>query len=106
MTTLSTGGFSTSDASMGKFGPGAQWIAIFFMIAAGLPFVRYIQAARGNAAPLWRDPQVQLFLRFIGLVIAFMTLLHWFEFGGSAERALREVAFSVVSIMTTTGFVV
>ncbi len=105
MTTLSTGGFSTSDASMAKFGPGTQWFAIIFMTAAGLPFVRYIQALRGNAAPLWRDPQVRLFLTFAAIVIAVVTVRHWWAYGGPLERALREVAFNVISIVTTTGFV-
>jgi len=105
LTTLSTGGFSTSDASMAKFSPVAHWFAIIFMVAAGLPFVRYIQALRGDPAPLWRDPQVRLFLRFAALVIVLVSLEHWWEFGGSPERALREVAFSVVSVMTTTGFI-
>jgi trk/ktr system potassium uptake protein len=105
MTTLSTGGFSTSDASMAKFGPVTQWFAIVFMAAAGLPFVRYIQALRGEPMSLWRDPQVRLFLSFTAIVVGVVTLQHWLEFGGSPERALREVAFNVVSILTTTGFV-
>src|SRR5688572_19534660 len=36
LTTLSTGGFSTSDNSMGNFSPAAQWVGTAFMLAGGI----------------------------------------------------------------------
>jgi len=104
MTTLSTGGFSTSDDSMAKFTPLAQWVSVVFMIAGGLPFVRYIQALRGDAGSLWRDPQVRLFLTFVAAVIATMAVQRLVTTGGPPERVLREVAFNVISVVTTTGY--
>ncbi len=104
MATLSTGGFSTSDISMSKFDPIAQWVSVVFMVASGLPFVRYIQLVKGDLGPLRRDPQVRLFLIFLAAVIAAMTLQRWLTVGGPSERVLREVAFNIVSVVTTTGF--
>lgn len=60
MTTVSTGGYSTSDASFGHFpSPATHWIAILFMITGALPFVLYIQIASGRPLALWRDSQVR-----------------------------------------------
>ncbi len=52
MTTLSTGGFANYDASFGSFQGAHEYIATFFMLAAALPFVLYIQLAAGHARPL------------------------------------------------------
>lgn len=46
MTTLSTGGYSTSDSSMNHFSHSAQWVGTVFMFAGGLPFLLLMQALR------------------------------------------------------------
>ena len=47
MTTISTGGFSTSDQSIAHFRSGAvEAIVILFMILGSLPFLLYLQALR------------------------------------------------------------
>lgn len=46
MTTLSTGGFSTSDASLAHFSNSSQWVASAFMFLGGLPFLLYVQTLR------------------------------------------------------------
>ncbi|MGL5481077.1 MAG: TrkH family potassium uptake protein, partial [Aeromonas veronii] len=44
MTTLSTGGYSTSDQSMSHFSNSAHWIGTLFMFLGGLPFLLYVQS--------------------------------------------------------------
>ncbi|MGL5666069.1 MAG: TrkH family potassium uptake protein, partial [Shewanella sp.] len=39
MTTLSTGGYSTSDNSMAAFSNSAHWVGVVFMAAGGLPLL-------------------------------------------------------------------
>ncbi|MEM6903838.1 MAG: potassium transporter TrkG, partial [Pseudomonadota bacterium] len=59
MTTISTGGFSTTDGSIGAFDSAAiDTIGIIFMIAGGLPFVLMIMALRGNWQQFLLDRQV------------------------------------------------
>jgi trk system potassium uptake protein len=105
MATLSTGGFSTFDASFGHFQqPALHWFATLFMLAGGLPFVLYIQAThRMNLALLWHS-QVRALVMFlvvvIGVLSVWLSLFQGFDFW----VALRLVAFNVVSIVTTTGF--
>src|SRR3546814_14996367 len=44
MSTVSTGGYSTYDASLGHFAnPAIEWVAMVFMLLGALPFVIYIQ---------------------------------------------------------------
>jgi trk system potassium uptake protein TrkH len=103
MTTVSTAGFSTSDSSMGNFGPAAQWIGTVFMIAGAIPFVLYVRLLRGERDGL-RDRQVRTFLVFLLVVILGMTA--WLALSGryGLEEAFRHAAFNVVSVVTTTGY--
>ena len=65
MTTISTGGFSTSDGSIGHFDNWLiEWIIVVFMIASSLPFVLYARMLRGGPAALLRESQVRSFIRF------------------------------------------
>ncbi len=105
MTTVATGGFSTSDQSIGHFAsPAIDVIAIVFMILGSLPFVLYLRALRGNPGALWHDSQVRWFLTItVAGIVAMTAYLHLMQ-GGSIVRSFRLAAFSVVSILTGTGF--
>jgi trk system potassium uptake protein TrkH len=106
MATISTGGFSTRDASIGGFSSvPVECVAIVFMILGSLPFVLYIQATNGQLRPLFTDAQVRWFM---GTVVAFvLAIAAWLVFveGNSPLAALRHAAFNVVSLISTTGFV-
>lgn len=106
LTTVSTAGFSTHDASFGFFQSAAlEWTCIVFMIAGALPFVIYIKMARGQSSAISSDTQVRGFLMFlfsIWFIVAFWLGatrdIAWMD-------ALRAAAFNVTSIITTTGYV-
>ncbi len=105
LTTLSTGGFSTSDASIGVFSKGAQWVAIVFMFFGGLPFLLWVRIFQGKYMAFLKDSQVQFFM---GLV-AFLTSLICFYLVISGHivnffEALRSAAFMVLTLITTTGY--
>ncbi|KMP10299.1 hypothetical protein UZ36_08035 [Candidatus Nitromaritima sp. SCGC AAA799-C22] len=105
MTTLSTGGFSTSDASLGHFSnPAIHRIAILFMILGSLPFLLYIRALQGHSNELWKDEQIRFYFGFLLATIFILTIWLW----GTGEEpffeVLDHVAFHVTSIVTTTGF--
>jgi trk system potassium uptake protein TrkH len=105
MTTISTGGYSTSDGSMGHFSTGAHWNAIIFMFLGGLPFLLFIRAFnRRNIFHLLRDAQV---LGFIKLVLfCSISLTAYLVLTGQflLADALRLSLFNVISVLTTTGF--
>jgi trk system potassium uptake protein TrkH len=105
MTTISTGGYSTWDASLGHFtNPSIHWIATVFMVFGALPFVVYIRAVRENPAALWQDGQVRHFLTGLAIAVLILALWLWIERGEGLGTAMRLAAFNVVSIVTTTGY--
>ncbi|WP_267268174.1 TrkH family potassium uptake protein [Pseudomonas protegens] len=107
MSLISTGGFSTSDASLGHWTqPAIHWIAVVIMILGSLPFTLYVATLRGNRRALLKDHQVRGFLGFLIVIsLAVGTWLSWH----SDYRwwdALRIVAINVTSVVTTTGVAV
>ena len=106
MTTLSTGGFSTSDQSMGHFAnPSIQWAAILFMLAGSLPFsvyIRFIHRFKFNV--FLRDSQTSGFLLYTALAILGMTVFLAVNHPGGFLENLRQAAFNVVSVISTTGY--
>jgi len=104
LTTLSTGGFSTRDASFGVYQGPAEYVAAVFMVLASLPFVRFVQFAAGTAQPLFRDSQIRAFLGVILVVTLAMTAYRMLTKGDDPEHAFREGIFNVTSIITGTGY--
>ena len=104
LTTVSTGGFSTSDDSFGAFPGAPQYAAVVFMILATLPFVRMMQGVHGNIQPLLRDTQVRTYLRWMGYAFVLVAAYDLITNGRFAEESLRERLFNVVSIFSGTGY--
>jgi trk system potassium uptake protein len=104
LTTVSTGGMATTDASFAAFGAGIHYAAVVFMVLAALPFVRFVQLVAGSAQPLWRDTQVRTFFGLLSLFILVMTAWLWGREGELTELAFREAMFNIVSIMSGTGY--
>ena len=106
MTTIATGGFSTSDLSMGSYDSALiDFTAMTFMIIGSLPFLLYFQVVRGRPLALWRDSQVRWFFAILAAAIGCMTL---YQISGNdlpLAQSLRFTAFNVTSIMTGTGYV-
>lgn len=103
MTTVSTGGFSTKDASIGYFDSAAiNYICVLFMILGSIPFLLFVQTIRGRPLAVWRDSQVQTFF----LVLASAVFIGWFLARQQAdnEDAFGLALFNVTSTMTGTGF--
>ena len=105
MTTVATGGMSSHDASMGHFDSlTIELICISFMIIGSLPFLLYVRFMQGDAMPLLLDKQVHGFF----LVAAGATFLAWrSQATGGHEPGwleLRDAGFSVISVMTGTGY--
>ncbi len=104
MTTLSTGGYSNYDASFGHFESAfLQYASTAFMLLAGFPFAWYIRAVLKRQ---FGSEQIGRYLQVVGAVIAVLTLWLVTTSGREVEPAFREVAFSVVSVITTTGYAV
>jgi len=105
MTTIATGGFSTYDASIAHFDSNLiNSIAIFFMVLAGIPFVLYLKAVRGNLRPLFRDTQVRWFLAILIGSIALTTFYLIVHNDMTFGEALMGASFNLTSLLTGTGY--
>ncbi|MFQ5565917.1 MAG: TrkH family potassium uptake protein [Paracoccaceae bacterium] len=104
MTTVSTGGYGTYDTGFEHFSPAAHYVGIAFMWLGALPFIRFVQLARGNARGLRGDSQIQAFLAIVLLVSA--TMVAWLVMNDRhpLPEAIREALFNVTSVMTGTGY--
>lgn len=103
-TTVSTGGFSPYQSSMGHFESAAiQWIAIIGMFLAGGSFTLYYRALRRNPAPLLRSTEFRIYILYVAAITtwAFVTAGN----GAGEPTGFRDALFTTVSTVTTTGYV-
>jgi trk system potassium uptake protein TrkH len=103
--TLSTGGFSTRNASMGAWAENGTllWITTLFMLLAGINFLAHLRLLHRDFSG-YRSEEVRWYLAlFVGISVA-LTLTHeglsYDTLGHSATHSF----FTVASVMTTTGF--
>ena len=104
LTTVSTGGFSTSDSSFGAFPGAPQYACVLFMVLASLPFVRMMQGVQGNLRPLLQDTQVRTYIRWLFYAFAALAAYDILALGQFEEARLRERLFNVVSVFSGTGY--
>lgn len=104
-TTLATGGFSTRNLSVGEYGsPAVEWIIIVFMLAAGINFVLHYKVLTGRGREVLRDSELRYFLTLVAAGTVFFVLNNH-EAGAGLGDTIRDAAFQMVSLVTTTGYV-
>lgn len=105
--TISIGGFSTHDASMGYFNSAAvEVVAVVFMLLAGINFALHFLAWRGGSLkPYLHDPEVHTYFSVLlvsaSISSAYLYATNTFE---SLPSAIHHAIFQAVSIGTTSGF--
>ncbi|MBK8164267.1 MAG: potassium transporter [Gammaproteobacteria bacterium] len=105
--TVSIGGFSTHDASLGHFdNPMVEIVATFFMAISGANFALHFLAWRGaSVAPYLRDPEFRTYLTVLGCLAA-VSGVYLYASGifDTPGEALQRGLFQAVAIATTAGF--
>ncbi len=107
LSTISTGGFSTHDDSLGYFASvGVDTVATVFMLLGGINFsVHYLVWRDRSPWHYVRDPEVRGFILFVALVVVSVALvLRMTGRYGDLMAALGYASFEVVSVVTSTGF--
>jgi trk system potassium uptake protein TrkH len=119
MATLSTGGFSTKNASLAYWNnqPIIQYIVIVFMFLAGSNFVLSYFAFKGKVQKIINDEEFKLYFKFIAVFTIIAALIIYFKADiskssilhpmvwGEGESAFRHALFQVLTVVTTTGFI-
>jgi trk system potassium uptake protein TrkH len=104
MTTVSTGGYATSDQSMGRFPAPVLWVSITFMLIGAMPLGLIVTALRQRGLKVLANQQVL----GLGLVVTgftvplslYLMVTHQHQpFDG-----LTHSTFNLVSVITTTGY--
>lgn len=104
--TLATGGFSTKNASIGYYtNPLIHWVVTIFMFLSGANFALHYLAFKGKSLKaVWRNAEFRLYAKITLSFIVLITAVLISTTDQSVEKSLRQAAFQVVSIMTTTGY--
>ncbi len=105
--TVSIGGFSTHDASMGYYqSPGIEAVAVFFMLIAGINFSLHFMSWKNITLRYYfLDDELKAYFSILFLICAVCTLYHFIvEDYEHFSKAIEDTIFQTVSIATTTGF--
>jgi trk system potassium uptake protein TrkH len=118
LATLSTGGFSTKNASIAFWNdqPVIQYIIILFMFLAGTNFVLSYFAFKGRVQKILKDEEFRYYSLFIVLLTLLAAVVVYFQADvavsayhpqvlGDLESSFRHALFQVIAVVTTTGFV-
>ena len=104
--TAGTGGFAVRNSGMADYGISSQILITIWMILFGVNFNIWYLVIRGKWKDALKSEEVRAYLGYIAAVILIITFLVYFHnysdqgFGYS----LHNTAFTVSSIISTTGF--
>jgi len=106
LTTMATGGFSTKNDSMAHFeSPYIQYVVIVFMFLAGVNFTLTYFGLKFKFKKVWANEEFKAYISTIGLFTILTTIGIAVFSEAPFEKAFRDAAFQVISVITTTGFI-
>ena len=104
LSTVSIGGFSTYNNSIGHFDNGLiETVCIIFMLLSALSFtLHYFAFYMKKPLKYLYDPELRFFISIMACIFLLSTLINYFS--NFEQASIRELLFHSVSIVTTTGF--
>ena len=104
LSTVSIGGFSTHDESIGYFNSSfIEAICIIFMLLSALSFtLHYFAIYKKKPLKYFYDPELRFFLSIMALIFVISLLIN--QFSNNNDGSIKDLLFHSVSIVTTTGF--
>lgn len=108
--TISTGGFSVRNASIGAYNnPYTEWIVIIFMVIGAINFALYFHLIRRKFSRIY-EPDFLFFLgtTLVGALLVSLFLIGAPHFSGEQSynfsQSIRAGFFQAISAQTSTGF--
>ncbi|WP_456488205.1 TrkH family potassium uptake protein [Caminibacter pacificus] len=103
--TISTGGFSTKNESLGFWlnNPWILWTTTVFMFISGINFIAHIKVLKGDFSG-YKSEEVRWYTIVFLVLSVGVTLVHYFSSHDSLFFAATNGFFTISSILTTTGF--
>ena len=102
--TAGTGGFGIKADSMLSYSPYLQNVTTIFMAIFGVNFSLYYLLLRGFWKEVAKDQELRLYLAIMIGAIGMICLSLWRQGGAAGKESVAHVAFTVSSVMTTTGY--
>ena len=101
--TAGTGGFGIKNDSMAGYSPYLQWVTTIFMILFGVNFNFYFLLLFRKWRQAFRTEEVW---GYFGVIAAAIAIIMWdiHSMVGDFATNLKDSAFQVASIITTTGY--
>ncbi len=125
LSTLSTGGFSPHDSSIGYYSQSSnsnyrliEYSVIFFMILGGINFLAHYRILTRDYKALWDNIEIRYWWRLIVVFVSIIIIEHLYKTGelkalftrnnpitlSEIEHIFRRTLFQVIAILTSTGF--
>ncbi|MCU0342921.1 MAG: TrkH family potassium uptake protein [Ignavibacterium sp.] len=102
---LATGGFSTRTLSVAYYNSAyIEYVILFFMFLGGTNFTLHYLALHGKIKSYLKDDEFKFYLGLIAITVISLTVYLVIANGTPIEKTFRNVAFSILSILTSTGF--
>lgn len=101
--TAGTGGFAVLNSGIASYSPYIQYVITVFMILFGIDFSLYYALLFRDAKSILKSDELKCYLGIIASAILLIFINSKWMFG-TVESAFRHIAFTVGSIITTTGF--
>lgn len=104
--TIATGGFSTKNSSIGFYQSHyLTWVVIVFMLLGGINFALHFSVLRGRPLAYFRDHEFRFWIIVIMVAIIVIVGINLKDSTVGWMQTIEDAAFSVTSMVSTTGFV-
>ena len=103
--TAGTGGFGVKADSFTSYSPYLQWVTTIFMLLFGVNFSVYFFLLRKKFDLAWKNTELRWYAAIVAGAVLLITLnTAGLDMYSGVSEAFRHAAFSVSSIITTTGY--
>jgi trk system potassium uptake protein TrkH len=103
--TISTGGFSTKNSSLGAFDSGAiVWITTLFMVLSGINFLAHLRFLHRDYSG-YQSEEIRYYLYLFLALSTLLTLTHTLSSNMGFNESFKHSFFTIASVLTTTGFI-
>ena len=99
--TAGTGGFGIKNDSLASYNTFCQVVVTIFMILFGVNFNAYFLMISGRFRKALRNSEV---ITYFTIILVAITIICFDIYNGNIANTVKDAAFQVGSVMTTTGF--
>lgn len=101
--TAGTGGFAILNSGISSYSPYVQYVITVFMILFGIDFSLYYMLFFRQAKHIFKSDELKAYIGVI-IISILLIFINCRDLFATAEEAFRHIAFTVGSIITTTGY--